>query len=419
MTTRETRGLELKQSVTRTFLKTVSAFANYGTGRIVFGIDDDGEIIGLTDLLGDCLKVENMINDCLEPIPRYTLEPDDRRKTVTLTVFEGTDKPYRCNGKAYIRNDSSTVAVDRIEYGRLVLEGSNTSYDELSSPAQDLEFTLLGERLCGALGIESLSGDVMRTLELMMQDGAYTNAAAMLADSNAFKGVDIVRFGDNANQLMDRIDLVGVSAIAQLEGAMEVFDKYYRFDEVAGGERKQVEAIPAEAFREAMANAIVHRAWDVSASITVGMHRDRIEITSPGALPSGLSEDEYLNGRISLLRNPILANVFFRLRYIEKFGTGIMRIRDAYASYRKQPVFEVRRGSVSVTLPTTDAVVATSADEDKVYGVIGGGRICTRGEVERMTGFSKDKTIRLLNSLVSKGAIEKTGSARGTRYSRK
>lgn len=419
MTTRETRGLELKQSVTRTFLKTVSAFANYGTGRIIFGIDDDGKIVGLANPIGDCLKVENMINDCFEPVPRYTLEPDERRKTITLTVFEGADKPYRCSGKAYIRNDSSTVEVDRLEYGRLVLEGNNTSYDELPSPARGLKFTLLEEHLCGALGIESLSGDVMRTLVLMTQDGAYTNAAAMLADSNAFKGVDIVRFGDNANQIMDRIDLVGVSAITQLEGAMEVFDKYYRFDEVVGRKRKQVETIPAEAFREAMANAIVHRAWDVSASITVGMYHDKIEITSPGALPPGLSEDEYLNGRISLLRNPILANVFFRLRYIEKFGTGIMRIRDAYTSYRRQPVFEVRRESVSVTLPTADAAIAMSTDEDKVYGIISDGRICTRAEVERMTGFSKDKAIRLLNSLVDKGAIEKTGSARGTRYSRK
>ena len=56
------------------------------------------------------------------------------------------------------------------------------------------------------------------------------------------------------------------------------------------------------------------------------MYENRIEISSPGGLPSELSEEEYLNGQISILRNPIIGNVFFRLKYIEKFGTGILRI---------------------------------------------------------------------------------------------
>ena len=70
---------------------------------------------------------------------------------------------------------------------------------------------------------------------------------------------------------------------------------------------------------------LIHRLWDVNASIKVSMLEDRIEISSPGGLPAGISEEEYLNGQVSILRNPIIGNVFFRLKYIEKFGTGIMR----------------------------------------------------------------------------------------------
>ena len=66
---RETRDLEFKQSVSKTFLKTVSAFANYGTGTILFGVDDDGEVIGLEDPVGDALKIENMINDSIDRCP--------------------------------------------------------------------------------------------------------------------------------------------------------------------------------------------------------------------------------------------------------------------------------------------------------------------------------------------------------------
>ena len=93
MTSRETATFERKEKATKTFLKTVSAFANYATGEIVFGIQDDGTVIGLEDPIEECLRIENMINDCIEPTPRFTLDPNMKERTVTLTVFEGPDKP--------------------------------------------------------------------------------------------------------------------------------------------------------------------------------------------------------------------------------------------------------------------------------------------------------------------------------------
>ena len=90
-----------------------------------------------------------------------------------------------------------------------------------------------------------------------------------------------------------------------------------------------LELVPREAFREAIANALVHRCWDVNASINVRMFPDRIEVTSPGGLPDGITEEMYLAGGPSVARNPILANVFFRLGHIERFRTGIPRIIEA------------------------------------------------------------------------------------------
>ncbi len=80
--------------------------------------------------------------------------------------------------------------------------------------------------------------------------------------------------------------------------------------------RKTVEILPENAFREALVNAIIHRAWDVKACINVAMFEDRIEITSPGGLPQGLDESEYLKGGVSILRNRILGSVFYRLHLI-------------------------------------------------------------------------------------------------------
>ena len=109
--------------------------------------------------------------------------------------------------------------------------------------------------------------------------------------------------------------------------------------------------IPKDAFREALANAVLHRAWDIPAEITVFMFDDRIEITSPGGTCTGLSKKEYLRGGISLPRNRILAEVFLRTGMIEKLGTGILRVKELYAVNTVKPAFEALDNSIRVRLP--------------------------------------------------------------------
>ena len=144
---KENRELELKLTITNTFLKTVSAFANYGSGRIIFGIDDNGKIVGIDDLDETCLNLENKINDNIVPKPNFSFIKNNRDKTITLVVKEGLDKPYLYKGKAYKRNDASTIEVDRLELNRLTLEGMNRYFEELRSNDQDLKFEVLKKEL--------------------------------------------------------------------------------------------------------------------------------------------------------------------------------------------------------------------------------------------------------------------------------
>lgn len=416
MVVRESPTVEYKESVTPTFLKTVSAYANYGTGKIEFGVDDGGVAVGLSDPVAECLRIENMINDSLDPAPRYTLELDENRGTVTLTVYEGQGKPYRSKGKAYRRNDSATVEVDHFEYGRLTLEGSNLTFDALTSARQDLSFHTLEHKCIEHLGISELTSDIMRTLRLLGKDG-YTNAAAILADNNEFPGIDCVRFGDTEDVLLDRETTTGLSAIEQVDRAVAMFARYYRYERIEGVERVQTDRIPLEAFREAVANALVHRTWDVQANVQVALYDDRVVVTSPGSLPAGLTTEQYLYGQISVLRNPIVAEVFLKLDYIEKFGTGIARIRRAYRDSINQPVFDIRGGVVAVALPVTDAFEG-SGEEAQVLKALSGGRIMSRSEIEKQTGLSRARTLSALESLLSRNAIMKQGTGRATKYER-
>lgn len=149
---RETKNLEFKENLTNTFLKTVSAYANYGTGEVKFGIKDDGTIIGVKNPIDFCLNVENKINDSIQPHPDYNLEIDDKTNVVTLTVKQGDNPPYLYKAKAYKRNDSASIEVDRTELSQLILIGENKTYDSLTAANQNLSFNILEMALKEKLG---------------------------------------------------------------------------------------------------------------------------------------------------------------------------------------------------------------------------------------------------------------------------
>lgn len=420
---RETFDLEFKEKITRTFLKTVSAFSNYNDGKIIFGMSDKGVALGLDRIDDECLKIENMINDSIEPMPDYRIDTEvvDGAKLIVLRVYKGRSTPYYYKDKAYRRSDSATVEVDRLELGRLILEGINLNYEEMKSTKQDLEFTLLEKKLKETAGINEVDLDVLKTLNLYNKDGYYNIAGEVLADENTFmySGIDIVRFGEGINQILDRETLVGKSLLWQHDRALEMFERYYTYEEIVGYRREKKELIPEKAYREALANAIIHRVWDLRAHVSISMFSDRIEIVSPGGLPAGISEEDYLNKNISMLRNPIIAGVFLRLRLIEQFGTGIARILGEYRKSLFKPSFNISENSIGVTLPLLEENQASLSEEEKViYSLFRGEVEVTRRELEEESGFSKWRTLRIINDLLGRGLIKKFGQGPGTSYRR-
>ena len=413
---KESKELELKSTITNTFLKTVSAFSNYNSGKIIFGIDDNGKIIGLENIEELCLDLENKINDNISPKPDFRFIKDTKKNIITLIVEEGLNKPYLYKGKAYKRNDTSTVEVDKVELNRLTLLGLNQYYEELKARKQDLEFKVLKKELEEKLLLKNFSKDVLKTLNLYDDKNAYNNAAELFADKNSFSGIDIAKFGKSINEILDRNLFVNISIISQFQKTLEVFNRYYKYEQILGSERIEKELIPEKAFRETIANALIHRTWDVNSNIKVSMYEDKIEVSSPDGLPSGISEKEYLNGQISQLRNPILANIFFRLKYIEMFGTGIRRINESYKDYAVKPVFEIFENSIKITLPIIKTKLFLTTDEKTVMDILEKGNILSSGEILEMTEFKKDKLNRLLKSLIQKNYIAVTGKGRGTKY---
>lgn len=416
---KESRALEYKSEVTNSFLKTVSAFSNFGTGIILFGIADDGSVLGMDNPDQKCLDIENKINDSISPKPDYSLSINRLNNVITLEINEGKYKPYLYKGKAYRRSDTASVEVDRIELKRLTLEGNNLYFESLANEDNGMTFNELEKSLIDKLGISKVNDDTLRTLGLYTKDGQLNNAASLLSDSNGFSGIDVARFGNSIDEILDRESFIHMSVIAQYDKALIMYRRYYQYEQIKGADRVLIEKIPEKAFREAVANALVHRTWDINANIRISMFEDKIEISSPGGLPSGISEDEYLHGNISTLRNPVLGNIFFRLHYIEMFGTGIKRIIDAYKDCQIKPRFEIKDNSITVTLPALSSTMSVTSDENKLLEMLNGEMRYSSSEISEKLNWSKDKTVRTLNSLVEACYVVKYGTGRGTKYSKK
>jgi ATP-dependent DNA helicase RecG len=419
---KEGKNLELKEELTDTFLKSVSAYANFCDGKIIFGIANNGEIRGIINTEEFRLQVENKINDSISPRPNFRLDTEihEAKEIIVLTVRKGKNTPYWYKNKAYKRSDTSSTQVDNEELRYLMIEGSGNSYDQIPSQEVNLQFDTLQKMMKDELNLENFNDDTLITLGLI-SDGRYTLAAQLLADKNhnLQSSTTIIRFGSNESVFLDRSDLAHQSLLLQYSSALDMFDKWYKpYEQVVGFTRVNRIHIPREAYREAVANALIHRRFDINASVQIAMYENKIVITSPGGLPDGMSETSYLYGQVSLLRNINIAEIFYRLRIIDKFGTGVNRMRTEYEPYGTTPQFDVSSQQIIVVLPTIryNETAEKTNIEDKILLLLSQRGIMSRAEIEDATGYKKSRLQEVLKTLLGKDRITKVGTGPAVKY---
>ena len=424
----ETPTIELKGKYTSSFLRSVSAFATFVTGKIYFGIDEqNGIILGVDNPVETKLSIENSIHDTISPRPDYSLETIDvdGKTVVELTVFAGDNGPYFYKNKVYHRADTSSAPIENSEVRKLIMESEGINYEALESTQSDLTFTILRKSLESAIGIEKFNKDTLRTLGLY-KNNIYNRAAQLLADENDLQSayIDMVRFGETESILLERKTIKGKSILTQYNEAMNFFDRWYHpYEEISGAYRETRIYIPKDGFREALANAIIHRDFMIHSFIRIAMYEDRIEITSPGTLPKGISEEDFLAGKVSVPRNRIIADVFNRLTIIEIFATGIKRIRAEYKPFKENPLFEVSENFITVILPKVtydDKIISKvnscTDNEELILRTLKQKGELSRSEMESHVNLSRSRLTDIIKKLIDENRIEKTGQSVNTRY---
>lgn len=429
----ESKYVEYKLKYSKTLLKTVSAFANYHNGYVVIGIDDNGNSVGVGNSEAVRLTLENAINDSIEPKPYYEIETKsvDNKDIVVLKIFKGDHTPYTLNNKTYTRMDTSSVPVNRRGYQELILLGKNQSFENLLSLTAELTFSDLNKELVKKLKISELSRDLLITLGLLVNN-KYNNAAALLSDNNPVdtSTIQLVAYEDHTvKKIKDRQTLEKMSVLTQYIYCMDFYRKHINISEIIEDPfRETVEEVPLVAYREAIANVIVHRDYMRTIDAKVEIYSDRIEIVSPGGLPIGMLEEDYLDGKISVPRNRILADVFLRIRIIEKLATGIKRIKEHYQGYNVKPIFRVSENSIVVVLPKVNmgglerqkysaaVMEPLNANERRIYSLLKRDGAKGRNEIEVKLNLKKSQTSDLLRRMREKDLVVQIGNGRSTKY---
>jgi Predicted transcriptional regulator containing an HTH domain and an uncharacterized domain shared with the mammalian protein Schlafen len=429
----EKKTVEYKLEYSKTILKTVCAFANFHDGIIVLGIRDDGTLIGVEKIDELKLNIENAINDAIIPKPYYEFEVHSLKalNLLVVKIYKGDHTPYTYLNKAFMRRDTSTVQVDATMYQNLILAGRNLGFEDLVSSEQDLTFNYFNFLMKKHLQITTMSEDLLKTLGLI-EGNKYNNAAMLLSDENHLKSsvVQLVAFSDKSvNRIKDKITLESCSLLQQFDECMSFYKKHINIGEIIeSAYRKTVEDVPIIAYREAVANMLVHRDYSVDVDARIEIFSDRIEIISPGGLPIGLLNEEFVEGRISKARNRKIADVFLRLKIIEKLATGIRRIKEQYIDQEVKPQFLTSENSVVIILPFVKQSSKQRSDhsfvkentlegkENEIYEIINQSPMIKRLDIQRQINLEKSQTIELINKLRDSGKIIKVGNGPATGY---
>lgn len=326
----------------KSWLKSVSAFSNGIGGTLLFGVDDNKNIIGLPDVKSDSEAISRLIKERITPLPQFVLRPyqQDGKDLLALEVPSGRSTPYyyKADGvmEAYVRvGNESVIAPDYI-VNELILKGTNRSFDTLVTDAvkKDYSFTLLEATYLERTGLHFEPEDYV-SFGLADKRGHLTNAGKLMTDQHTvynsrmfctrWNGLEKGSIFDDA---LDDKEYEG-NLIYLLNSGCEFirnnskvrFSKSarYRVDKPDYAER---------AVTEAVVNALIHRDYIVMGSeIHIDMFDDRVEIVSPGGMFEGAPIQECDINRIrSVRRNPVIADLFHRMKYMERRGSGLRKI---------------------------------------------------------------------------------------------
>ncbi|MDX8266394.1 helix-turn-helix domain-containing protein [Acinetobacter pittii] len=455
----ESKTLEFKQQLPKgqQIAKTLIAFANSSGGKLIVGVTDDRQLVGIQDDIFELQdKITSMIYELCAPqlAAQIYIENIDGVELLVVEVARGSLFPYylkpvgREQG-TYIRLGASNRVASPEHIQQLELQRLNISFDALANyqyPLEKLNLTVLEEAFKAA--DKTLTLEKMLNLKLVIEEQGQRYAShGLLILLGQYEHVmtQCARFkGTNMSVFLDCKEYTG-DLFSQIEQA-EIFIKNHLSlrAEIRGLKRYDYLEIPENAIREALVNAYVHRDYsNFGRNIKVAVYDDLVNIVSPGGLPNGLTEADLLQGR-SEIRNRVLARVFRELGYIEHWGSGLQRIKqmceaenlptpefletnDFFDVKLYRPVIESESGAIGGAIGgaiddssgviedlggAIEASQLTERQQEILVLIRANPKVSYRSLAEQL-GINQSALQKHLNHLKDAGWLERVGGTRG------
>ena len=415
---RENLTLEFKERYSSKIDEDIVAFVNTKGGILILGVANDGKIIGqkLTNKLK--AQINTLARNCSPSIEVRLSEIDD---LLVIEVQEGKEKPYSCGLGYYRRLDGNTQKMTHDEVRIMFSDHEQTPFEskinrnctikdvseeKIKKFLQEANITTHQHVSEVLFSVNVLVGNVLNNAGILLfaQDVRHFIPQARLT---------LLRFkGDTKVNILDRAE-VQDDLLTQFEQAIFFLKKHLNLQSIIQGtERKEVYDVPIEVWREAIANAIIHRDYSVTGSdISIEVYDNKIIVSNPGSLPKGLSRKEF--GQISVRRNELLADLFFRMHKMEKAGTGIQRMKDKMKEAGlPEPEFSMDSFFiVQLERPTPQATPQAELTEleSKIIAEIMKNPKVSRNDLAKKIGISADTVKEYLEKLKSKKVIRRVG----------
>ena len=378
--------LEIKKP--KSWLKSVSAFANGRGGKLIFGVKEDNTILGLKDYQDTSENISEIIKTKMDPNPEFDMEIEeiDGKVILILNIFAGKNTPYFVvdggSRTAYKRVGNQSVPASRIDLFNLSLKGEHISYDSLQSKKklENVSFKELRIEYKERTGKDFEEKD-LKSFGLVNDEGNLTIAGALFADnyqvyqsrvfctrwngltkaSGRIEALDDVEFEGNIIYLLK----------ASLDFVKRNSKKMWKKGPVY---RIEYPEYPERAVQEAFVNALIHRDYSVVGSeVHVDIYDDRLEIYSPGGMYDGTFVQDLNPLNVSSTRrNPIIADVFARMDLMERRGSGLRKILEAYEveeNYKEElkPKFKSTKSSFTTILKNLNYVTQNDTQNVTKY----------------------------------------------------
>lgn len=445
---REGEGLtvEFKEKYTSRIDEDIVAFANTKGGAVLLGVRDDGALAG-AKLTNDLkARINSLARNCK---PSVSVNAAQIGEVLVVDILEGDEKPYSCSSGYFRRLNGNTQKMSHEEIRSMFRETDPFPFEERTargfafddlSRAKVLAFT----KEAGVNIGKTATADFLRSLKVA-DEKSVKNAGILFFAKNvqdflpqaqmtlaAFKGT-------KKGHIYDRRD-VRDDLLTQFKEAILFLERHLNVrSEIKGVDRKDIYEIPPEALREALVNALMHRDYSITGTqVSVEVFDDRVAITNPGGLPKGLSQKAFGKG-ISIRRNELIADLFFRLDKVERVGQGIQRMKDAMtdaglkepefdtdgffrAIFHRSAEYSLKRpkgagkaavaGTPQKTPQKTPQIILTELETKLADTMTGEPRI-SRAKLADRLGISAHTVKEYINKLKKKGVLRRIGPDRG------